>query len=138
MAAHERGDLMIFMTVKATPSQIADVRDQLLADSAVTGVVFATQAETLTDFRCQFADQPDLEATVTADILPSTFRLDVPGGTEAVSSVQQRYRSQPGVSSVLSPDAVASGTAPTTSGMAFSDPSPVFTSDCPLTGTILK
>jgi len=53
--------------------------------------------------------------------------------------VTDRYQADPAVQLIESPTAVANGTVPTTPEMSGGDdPSKAFTSDCPLTGTVLK
>ncbi len=139
VAAHQHGDLVIFMRADATAPQVDAVRQQLLADPTITGVLYATQADSMDDFRCLFADQKEIVENVTADILPSSFRIDIADGTSGAGAVKDRLEDQPGVLSILSPTEMATGTAPTTPGMELSDePSPLFTSDCPLIGTVLK
>ena len=139
LPAHQRGDLVIFMRPDATASEVDAVREQLVADPSVTGVLYASQADSMKDFRCLFSDEPELVDNVTSQILPSSFRIDLANGAAGAGAVQERYQDQPGVQTIASPSAVVSGTAPTTPGVSYGDdPSPVFTSDCPLIGTVLK
>ena len=139
LPAHQQGDLVIYMQADATAAEIGAVRDQLLADADVTHVRFATQADSLDDFRCLFADQQELVDNVAPDILPSSFRIEILDGAAGAGAVTERYRDEPGVLSVISPSDAANGLAPSGPGVTTGDePSPIFTSDCPLVGTVLE
>jgi hypothetical protein len=138
LPAHQQGDLVIFMKAAASSAEVDGVRDRLLADSDVTRVLYSNQADTMEDFRCLFADERELVANVTADILPSSFRIDVAGGQAEIDAVHQRYADVDGVLAVQSPADVVAGTVLSTPDSAVDEPSPVFTSDCPLVGAVLK
>ena len=78
-------DLEVFMTVDATPTQIAEVRSALLGLDGTTIVRKLSKDESYRAFRCVFAENPDLVDSIDAADLPVSFlvRADDPSAARA-------------------------------------------------------
>jgi cell division protein FtsX len=68
-------DIEIYMTVKATPEQIAAVRKVVRRSGSVRTFAFLNHEDALREFRRLYRDQPDVLAKGTAETLPTSFRV---------------------------------------------------------------
>jgi cell division transport system permease protein len=112
--------LEIFMTVDATNQQISDIRGGLKSDAEVKSFTFIDKQAALAEFKQIFRKDPDLTRNVTADALPTSFRI-VPKRAELTDSIQRRYTSEAGVDSVATPQQALRGllTATNTARLIF-------------------
>jgi cell division protein FtsX len=94
-------DAQVYMKVDASPEQIAAVQVALSNDPAVARLNFVNQEEAFSQFKCVFADRPDLVESVTADALPASFRLELVPGTDP-ATLNDRYSTVEGVDEVIS------------------------------------
>ncbi len=91
-------DVIVFIESDVTVDRLEAVRAQINADPDVVSADFWSPAQSMEDFRCMFANEPDLLASVDANVLPPSFRLDVGDRSEGkVGAVVERYRQQAGV-----------------------------------------
>jgi cell division transport system permease protein len=95
----------VFLNVDATPTQVADVRAALDADSGVRSHRFVDRATASAEFRRQFRDDEDVLGSISAADLPESFRVEVrdPATSDAL---EQRLAALPGVDTVESPAAL--------------------------------
>jgi cell division transport system permease protein len=100
--------LEIFMNVDATDQQIADVRNALESDNEIKSFKFFNKKAALREFKRIFRKDPDLVKNITADALPTSFRI-VPLKAELTDSIQRRYQAQPGVDDVATPEEALRG-----------------------------
>jgi cell division transport system permease protein len=100
--------LEIFMNVDATEPQIADVRTALDGDKDIKSFKFFNKKAALREFKRIFRKDPDLVKNITADALPTSFRI-VPLKAELTDSIQRRYQAQPGVDDVATPEEALRG-----------------------------
>ena len=100
--------LEIFMNVDATDQQIADVRNALDGDKEIKSFKFFNKKAALQEFKRIFRKDPDLVKNITADALPTSFRI-VPLKAELTDSIQRRYQAQPGVDDVATPEEALRG-----------------------------
>ncbi|HYV60047.1 MAG TPA: permease-like cell division protein FtsX [Acidimicrobiia bacterium] len=91
----------VYMKIDATADEINAVEAALARDSTITQVRRVSQQEALLQFRCLFADQPDLRDSVSADALPASFRLELAPGVDA-AALENRYSTVAGVDEVIS------------------------------------
>lgn len=106
--AQPEADLEVFMAVDATPDQLAAAR-AFLADAPGTEIVRErSKQEAHQQFRCIFADNPDLVDSIDADDLPPSFlvRADDP------AALREALQPIPGVVSIESRPAPTGGCAP--------------------------
>ena len=89
------------MKVGASPEQIAAVQAELMNDPAVAQLRSVSQQEAFSQYRCLFADRPDLLEGSSADTLPASFRLDLVPGTDP-ATLNDRYSTLAGVDEVVS------------------------------------
>ncbi len=78
-------DVLVYLQPDATSAQIADKVAELRADPDVRSVVVVDQDTQYEQFRVLFADQPDVIASVTPDILPTLLEVDITGGEVAIT-----------------------------------------------------
>ena len=94
-------DAEVYMNFDAGPDQIAAVQAALMNDPAVVQLRSVSQQEAFSQFKCLFADRPDLVGSVTADALPASFRLELVPGTDP-ATLNDRYSTVAGVDEVVS------------------------------------
>ena len=100
--------LEVFMNVDATDQQIADVRAALDGDANVKSFKFFDKEAALQEFKRIFRKDPDLVKNITADALPTSFRV-VPVQAEKTTTVQRAFDAQPGVDDVATPEEALRG-----------------------------
>jgi cell division transport system permease protein len=101
--------LEVFMNVDATDQQIADVRAALENDKTnVKSFKFFDKPAALEEFKRIFAKDPDLVKNITADALPTSFRV-VPVQAEKTTTVQREFDARPGVDDVATPEEALRG-----------------------------
>jgi cell division transport system permease protein len=100
--------LEIFMNVEATEQQIGDVRTALDGDNQIKSFKFFDKKAALREFKRIFRKDPDLVKNITADALPTSFRI-VPLRAELTDDIQRRYQAQPGVDDVATPEEALRG-----------------------------
>jgi cell division transport system permease protein len=100
--------LEVFMNVEATDQQIADVRSSLESDPNVKSFKFFDKEAALEEFKRIFRKDPDLVKNITAEALPTSFRV-VPLTAEKTTTVQRAFDAQPGVDDVATPEEALRG-----------------------------
>jgi cell division transport system permease protein len=100
--------LEIFMNVDATEQQIGDVRTALEGDNEVKSFRFFDKEAALEEFKRIFRKDPDLVKNITADALPTSFRI-VPLRAELTDNIQRRFEVVPGVDDVATPEEALRG-----------------------------
>lgn len=100
--------LEVFMTVDATDTQILDVRAALDDDPDVKSFRYFDKEAALEEFKRIFRKDPDLVKNITADALPTSFRI-VPTRAEQTTAIQGRFEAQPGVDDVATPEEALRG-----------------------------
>jgi cell division protein FtsX len=94
-------DAEVYMKVDASPEQIAAVQVALVNDPAVARLRSVSQQEAFSQFRCVFADRPDLLEATSAEALPPSFRLELKPGADP-ATLKDRYATVGGVDEVVS------------------------------------
>jgi len=100
--------LEVFMNVDATDGQISDIRASLESDQDVKSFRFFDKQDALSEFKRIFRKDPDLVKNITADALPTSFRV-IPNMAEKTNSIQNRFQVQPGVDDVATPEEALRG-----------------------------
>jgi len=100
--------LEIFMNVDATQQQISTVRAALEKDPDVKSFRFFDKKAALEEFKRIFRKDPDLVKNITADALPTSFRI-VPEAAEQTNAIQRRFETEPGVEDVATPEEALRG-----------------------------
>jgi cell division transport system permease protein len=101
-------ELEIFMQVKASKSQIDNVKAQLDQDkkgglnAEVKSYRFFTKQDALREFKKLFADEPVLVENTSAAALPTSFRV-VPGKPQLTATVAKEFENVPGVKAINTP-----------------------------------
>ena len=91
------------MVPNATDQQIEAVRSQLQGDKQVRQFTFITKDEALELYREYTRDNPGLSDDVTADVLPSSYRV-APVDPQLTRSLTAKYNTQPGVDESVTAD----------------------------------
>jgi hypothetical protein len=113
---YERADTdrMVFVSHSASAAEQQEVRRRLLDDPAVGQAWWRSQQDAYGEFRCLFADEPDLLNSVTPEILPTEYDVALVDGADA-AAFDTRIEAIPAVMEVVSeqsPEAIAaSGTS---------------------------
>ena len=100
--------LEAFMKVDATQQQIDDVQAKLEADPQVKSFKFFDKEAALEEFKRIFQKDPDLVKNITADALPTSFRI-VPIRAELTDNIDRRFTVEPGVDDVATPEEALRG-----------------------------
>jgi len=90
----------IFMRVDATQGQITAVQHALQKDSNVRSYRFLTKKDAYEIFKSYNRDKPDLAKSVSAESLPTSFRV-APKRAEDTMLVANTYKADPGVDQVV-------------------------------------
>lgn len=77
-----------------------DVRTSIEGMSEVQGIVYFSQDAALEEFRCLFSDSPELINSVSADILPPSYRIDVGEDEAVITAVEEQINDLAGVRDV--------------------------------------
>jgi cell division protein FtsX len=94
-------ELVVFMNTDATSAQTDAVRAALDAGNGIGDVTYLDQQATFDEFEEQFADKPELIDSVTAEVLPPSFRVDADGlSTAEVETFGATLDELPGVREV--------------------------------------
>jgi hypothetical protein len=94
-------DVIVFLTPATAEATVAGLTDRVRSDPGIRAACYVTQDEALDEFRVLFADSPEMTGSVTAELLPPSFRIDVGGHREEVARVEAEYRTLPGVKEVV-------------------------------------
>jgi cell division transport system permease protein len=101
-------ELEIFMQVKASKSQIDNVKAQLDQDrkggvkAEVKSYRFFTKQDALREFKKLFADEPVLVENTSAAALPTSYRV-VPVTPQLTATVAKEFENVPGVKAINTP-----------------------------------
>ena len=106
--------LEVFMNVDATQPQIADVRAQLRDDPLVKSFRFLSKQDALEEFKRIFRKDPDLAKNITADALPTSFRV-APKKAEFTPRIERTYEALSGVDDAATPGEALEGLLDATS-----------------------
>jgi cell division transport system permease protein len=106
--------LEIFMNVDATDQQIGDVRTELENDPDVKSFRFLSKEDALEEFKRIFQKDPDLAKNITADALPTSFRV-APKQAELTPKIERKYEALSGVDDAATPGEALEGLLDATS-----------------------
>jgi cell division transport system permease protein len=96
-------EFIVFINPNATPDELTAIQQQLQNSPEIEKTTFVDQQAALQEFKQLFANQPELVDTVTADILPPSYRV-VPKNksSETVAALSEQYKGKAGVRDVVS------------------------------------
>lgn len=89
-------ELIVFMNPNASPSQAQAIRTQLSGNPEVKSYRYFDKAQSYQEFKRDFAGQPDLVQSVSANELPPSYRIVLAQADEA-KAVGEQFNNQPGV-----------------------------------------
>ena len=92
----------VFMEVDATPEQQAEVERALTQHPDVAEVEFFSQQQQYELFKNLFANRPEYIDNVTADNLPTSYRVEPEvADADLIESIGERFETEEGVREVL-------------------------------------
>lgn len=83
-----------------TDEQREQLEADLLAEPVVESVFYESKAEAYDRFREQFANEPELVESVSADVLPASFRVKLKD-PEQFAVIKDRFEARPGVEDII-------------------------------------
>ncbi len=98
-------DSEVFMEPDASDEQIDAVGRALKNDDAVEAYEFLSKDDAFEEFKRIFADEPELIANTTADVLPTSFRVELDADTTN-AYIEREYDSLSGVHNVVFPGSI--------------------------------
>lgn len=98
----ETVDLTVFLSDRMSDAARVDLEERLRAEPAVVSVRFESRQDAYEQFARQHADEPELLETVTPDMLPEAFRVQV-RDRDAALKLRQRLDDEPGVDAARLP-----------------------------------
>jgi cell division protein FtsX len=127
--------VIVFMD-PSSGDDVAGMRSTLLSMPVVRGIVFVSQDDALAEFRCLFKDDAGMIASVTKEILPASFRIDVGTDESVIRSTVATLKLERRVKIVVPRPTPAELLAPgsLTTGPGGFLPNP----DCPTQGQRLR
>jgi cell division transport system permease protein len=96
-------EFIIFINPNATHDEQTAIQQQLDSSPEIEKTTYVDQNAAFEEFKQLFAKQPELIESVTADILPPSYRV-VPKNksSEAVAALSEQYKGKAGVRDVVS------------------------------------
>ncbi len=92
----------IFLNENITPEQQARIQRELEASPDVERSQFVSQEEQFELFRVLFAEQPEYLETVTAEVLPPSFRVEPSiADADVIRALGDRFQAESGVREVV-------------------------------------
>lgn len=96
-------EFIVFLNPNVSTEQLDAVKEKLANSPDIDHVTFVDQNAAYDEFKELFKSQPDLQASVTPDVLPPSYRV-VPRDKDArtVDELSGQFKGQPGVKDVVS------------------------------------
>ncbi len=92
----------IFLNETITPEQRERIQRELDANPDVERAEFVSQEQQFELFKVLFADQPEYLETVTAEVLPPSFRVEPSiADADVIKALGDRFEAEPGVKTVV-------------------------------------
>ena len=92
----------IFLNEAITPEQRARIQRELDVNPDVARAEFVSQEQQFELFKVLFADQPEYLETVTAEVLPPSFRVEPSiADADVIKALGDRFEAEPGVKTVV-------------------------------------
>ena len=95
-------EFIVYMNPEASPEQIAAVQRDLEENPQVESYEYLDQQAAYDEFQELFADSPELRASVTPEILPTSFKVKpVRADTDVVAALSSQFGDKAGVRVVV-------------------------------------
>ncbi len=92
----------IFLNETITPEQRERIQRELDVNPDVARAEFVSQEQQFELFKVLFADQPEYLETVTAEVLPPSFRVEPSiADADVIKALGDRFEAEPGVKTVV-------------------------------------
>jgi cell division transport system permease protein len=92
----------IFLNEDITPEQRDRIERELAANPDVANQEFISKEQQFELFQILFADQPEYIETVTAEVLPPSFRVEPSiADADVIKALGNRFEAEPGVKTVV-------------------------------------
>jgi len=100
----QKAQVIIFFKKETTETDILLLRDKLFDPELVEDIVYVSQEEALKIYQDDFADNPDLISTVTADSLPPSLEIrakSVDNLLTVIESINTEKQTNPNIDEVM-------------------------------------
>jgi cell division transport system permease protein len=95
-------EFIVYMNPDATPEQVAAVQRDLDDNPQVESYEYLDQQAAFAEFQDLFADSPELLASVTPEILPTSYKVKpVRADADVVTSLSSQFSNKAGVRAVV-------------------------------------
>ncbi|HBB64509.1 MAG: hypothetical protein UR34_C0010G0010 [candidate division WS6 bacterium GW2011_GWC1_33_20] len=100
----QRAQVIVFFKKGTSEEEIFTFRDQINDKEIVDSIEYISQEQALEIYRTDFAENPDLISTVTADSLPASLEIrakDIDGLLEVIDAINKAKETNPNVDEVM-------------------------------------
>lgn len=100
----QRAQVIIFFKQETPEAEILSLRDKIYDPTLIADIQYVTQEDALAIYKEDFADNPDLISTVTADSLPPSLEIrayDIDGLLQIISNVNTEKETNPNIDEIM-------------------------------------
>ena len=100
----QRAQVIIFFKQETSESEILSLRDKIYDPTLIADIQYVSQEDALAIYKEDFADNPDLISTVTADSLPPSLEIrayDIDGLLQIISNVNVEKETNPNIEEIM-------------------------------------
>ena len=100
----QRAQVIIFFKQETPEADILSLRDKIYDPTLIADIQYLSQEDALAIYKEDFADNPDLISTVTADSLPPSLEIrayDIDGLLQIISNVNTEKETNPNIDEIM-------------------------------------
>lgn len=100
----QRAQVIIFFKQETPEADILSLRDKIYDPTLIADIQYVSQEDALAIYKEDFADNPDLISTVTADSLPPSLEIrayDIDGLLQIISNVNTEKETNPNIDEIM-------------------------------------
>jgi cell division transport system permease protein len=100
----QRAQVIIFFKQETPEADILSLRDKIYDPTLIANIQYISQEDALAIYKEDFADNPDLISTVTADSLPPSLEIrayDIDGLLQVISNVNTEKETNPNIDEIM-------------------------------------
>lgn len=100
----QRSQVIIFFKQTTSESDILTLRDKIYDPTLISDIKYVSQEDALSIYKDEFAENPDLISTVTADSLPPSLEIrayNIDGLLKVIQNVNKEKETNPNIDEVM-------------------------------------
>jgi cell division transport system permease protein len=100
----QRSQVIIFFQKDTSEADILTLRDKLYDPTLISDIKYVSQEDALSIYKLDFADNPDLISTVTADSLPPSLEIrayNIDGLLQVITNVNKEKDTNPSIDEIM-------------------------------------